>query len=126
MTATTTPTLAEAMAERWRTAPKASQSEWHDDRLAVLDALEQALVGDYWAYDDPPDEDTEQPVAPGWLQELKTTIIEAGTDAFEAHVVPAVIAAISAYLPSAPAHLRTFPKSEQLRADLAALEGPRR
>ncbi len=122
---TATRTLADALEARWQASPKATPSEWPDARLDAADALRIAFVGEYWQYDDPPDREAESAIAEGWLEELRSAIHATVIEAFEAHVVPAAIATVKRHLPTAPDYLRIFPGSEQLRADLAALERDR-
>ena len=121
-TATPIRPLDDMLRERWATGPKHSGSVYDDDREGVIRSFEQAVVGDYFQYDDDPEGDDGSLVAPGWIREMEAAIAEAGVAAFEAYVVPAMIEAIKTHLPTAPEYLRVFPKSETLRADLAALE----
>jgi hypothetical protein len=58
-----------------------------------------------------------------WLDTLERNTDEAARRAFDAYVVPAIIEAIAATLPSAPPELTSHPKARQLRDDLAALDG---
>lgn len=58
-------------------------------------------------------------IASTWTGPLEASALEAGREAFERHVVPAIVARIAERVASAPEWIALHPDSELLREDLA-------
>ena len=113
------PSLAEELTERWRdTVDRAATGSSGDAIGDAVDVLGDALIAPYLVYED---DDAIKPIGNDWIRELEAAMDQAALSVWEAHVVPAVVAAVVEKLPSAPEYLREFPGSEQLRADLETL-----
>lgn len=120
--ATPAPTALEAdMLRRWANAPKRAQTEREDSRHEPLTTLLHAVSGDYWQWRPEDEAADDEPIARAWLDDLEDYVLRVGVDAFERHVVPAVLRAIINMLPSAPTELREHPNSDVLRGDLTLM-----
>jgi len=124
-TATPTRPLAEILRERWETGYRDNRVGTSDN--AVSDAITTLAGQIIDPYRVGIDSVTGEYVLLGgdWHADLDLAVERAGQDAWEQHVVPAVVAAIVERLPKAPQWLLAHPDHEQLRADLAALEADR-
>jgi len=124
MTATTaTPTFERQLAERGRRHLETFSAETREVKDALPD-LKYSVIGDWHQWDN---DDAETRIAEEWTAELDRRITEAAWEAIVLDVVAAMAREAAAYVREnpPPAHLLAFTGSEQLRADVAALEAER-
>lgn len=126
-TATPTRTLADELHARWEAAQDDIQRY---DVGASGDPIADALTTFYLALSEPwyiavTKGIDSVPLAGEWDEVTEAQVIAAGRQAFEAHVVPAMIATVVERMKEYPEWVAAHPKGEQLRADLALLEADR-
>lgn len=114
-TATLPRTLADVLAERWRTEPHRGDSHGDDGLECAAYDAKLAMVGEYYQTED----GNAPPLAEAWIEQLNAAVDAAARKAWDEHVIPAIIEALLPLIPTAPAYLAAYPGSEQLRADLA-------